>query len=329
MSMLYPHFKQFIAKEKLIEKNDTLLLSISGGIDSMVLMDLCARLRKPLGLTLVIAHINHGLRGRASNADERLVRERAEALGCPIEVLQKKPAASQNLQNAARTIRRRFLERVAQRHHAAIATAHHRDDQVETILMHLIRGAGVAGLSGMHPLAMQDGMRLIRPLLFASRSEIERYAHERSIAFRDDSTNAAKKYARNRVRHDLIPLLQAINPKAGEHIADTGRRLFDVRKTIETIAAEALECIRQDANTIDRIGFCAAPGGLRQAMLRLLFEQLAGSTADLAADHLERMDAIACTRQKASGTYRLPRRWQFVRKGDALVIRRMRSKCDR
>jgi tRNA(Ile)-lysidine synthase len=202
---------------------------VSGGLDSTVLADVLASLARRLEFRLAVGHIHHGLRGAEADADEESVRARSERLGIPFERERIAPDALREgrssrdrptRQEAARSLRYAALERIAARLGAThIATAHHADDQAETVLLRLFRGSGPDGLGGI-PEQSPDG-RIIRPLLRLSRSELEAYARARGLAWREDASNAAPDYARNRLRNDWLPgLSEAFNPQLLRAIAD-------------------------------------------------------------------------------------------------------------
>ena len=195
----------------------------------MVLLDLFDRLRGPLELKLVVAHLDHGIRGKESEKDARLVEHEAKRRGIIFE--QKKVAKNffkgkGNFQDAARRLRLGFFERVAKKHRASIVvTAHQADDRLETFLMRLIRGAGLEGLKGMaEERPFFEGnieVRLVRPLLFSSRDQILEYARARKIAWREDRTNRNEQYLRNRVRLRIVKEMKRLNPRIVENMAAT------------------------------------------------------------------------------------------------------------
>ena len=215
-------YREFSRTHGLFNEKDTVVVAVSGGVDSMVLLDLFSRER---GLTVAAGHFNHGLRGEESEADERFVAERARAYGIPFHAGRADTAAEAarrgvGVQEAARDLRYDFLFRIREAAGARrIATAHHADDNAETILLHLFRGSGVQGMSGI-PVE-RDG--IIRPLLFAEREEIEEYARIEHIPFRTDSSNAKDGYTRNAVRHHVLPLLkELVSPSVVENINRSG-----------------------------------------------------------------------------------------------------------
>ncbi|HEY9164743.1 MAG TPA: tRNA lysidine(34) synthetase TilS [Candidatus Kryptonia bacterium] len=208
-------FERFVRKHQLISTDDKLVIGVSGGIDSSVLLDLLMELRERLGLEIAVAHINHKLRAEESEEDERFVRETADHYGveCYVHAANVKAFMVEqktSLQVAAREIRYRYFETVkVLKNYDKIATAHNANDNAETVLINLLRGTGVDGLGGI-PLKRGD---IVRPLLFADRREIENYARSKGLKFREDSSNTKEYYTRNFVRLSLIPLIQEkINP---------------------------------------------------------------------------------------------------------------------
>lgn len=194
-----------------------ILVAVSGGLDSIVLLHLLKLHSAEQGWKLSVAHFNHGLRGRASDADEGLVRRTAEAMKLPFvagrgDVKGLAGKSKLSIEMAARRLRHEFLAETARGAGIKmVALAHHADDQVELFFLRLLRGAGGAGLAGMKPHALSPvdpAISLIRPLLNCSRAELEQYAREHKIRYRDDATNRSPDFLRNRIRHELLPLLR-------------------------------------------------------------------------------------------------------------------------
>lgn len=202
-----------------IVASDTVVLGVSGGVDSMVLLDLVRQLH-PLS-RIIVAHIDHGLRP-GSGGDAEFVRAACERYGVVFEGTQVDiqsiaTAGKTSIEAAGRTVRYGFFEKVRELHRARfILTAHHRDDSIETVLINLIRGARLRGLSGMSE--RQDS--LLRPLLSVGKVELLEYARTNGIEFREDSTNADSEYVRNRVRNEILPQMEAINPMVRDTLAD-------------------------------------------------------------------------------------------------------------
>ena len=195
-----------------VPKSKKLLVGVSGGRDSMVLLD---ALLKSGFTNLVVCHVNHMLRGRSAMADERLVRRVAGKLGLPIEMKRVQTAShaeksSISIELAARELRYAFFEECARRNRCRVLLlAHHADDQVETCLFNFLRGSGVAGLGGMKPLAKRGALSIRRPLLGVRRSEIDDYRKSHKVPYREDASNAETRHTRNRLRHEVMPALEA------------------------------------------------------------------------------------------------------------------------
>jgi tRNA(Ile)-lysidine synthase len=217
MKNLLEHVEQSIRQRKLFRPGEKILVAVSGGLDSMVLLHLLHKLAAQFGWKLFAAHFNHQLRGRASDADERFVRKTADALDLPfkagrgaVKALAKKRGLS--IEMAARELRHEFLAQTAARWKCrVVAVAHHADDQVELFFLRLLRGAGSDGLAGMkwHSVSPANKrVRIARPLLDVTKEALEQFTRENGVRFREDASNASRDFLRNRVRHELLPLLR-------------------------------------------------------------------------------------------------------------------------
>jgi tRNA(Ile)-lysidine synthase len=228
-------FINFLEDNRLATKASTVLLAVSGGIDSVVMADLFYK----SGYHFGIAHANFNLRGEESDRDEQFVWALAEKYGVEVFVNHFDTAgyARKNkisIQVAARELRYAWFDELLLKHgYDFVATAHHLDDQVETFLINLARGTGVAGL---HGIPVMQG-RIIRPMLFTGRKEIKDYTTENNLGFVEDSSNSSYKYTRNRIRHKVIPQLEKLNPSFKLALTETIGRIKDVeaiyRKAIE------------------------------------------------------------------------------------------------
>jgi tRNA(Ile)-lysidine synthase len=234
----------FVRSHHLIVPKQTLLLAVSGGIDSMVMLHLFSQLRKRMNLNLSIVHVNHQLRGNESMEDEQFVREISFAYGlrfyCErVDVVAYAHEFKLSKQAAARQLRYECFERVLQQINAhVVATAHHADDNAETILLNILRGTGIHGLAGI-PIKREVG-RIIRPLLFTTRKEIENYAMENGIKYRNDSSNMSLVYRRNLLRHSIIPHLVKRYPRIVETLNMVADTMRDVSEKLHAIVDEVL-----------------------------------------------------------------------------------------
>ena len=209
---------KFAREQNLIAPGDTVICAVSGGADSVAMLFALYLLREKLGITLKAAHFNHNLRGEESLRDETFVRELCARYEIPLHVASGEiRPGKKGLEAAARDARYAFLESLP----GKIATAHTADDNAETILMHLVRGTGLKGLGGIAP---QRG-KLIRPMLGITRREVEDFLAEWHLPHVEDSTNETDAFLRNRLRHHVMPLLAAENPRIAENLSQMALRL--------------------------------------------------------------------------------------------------------
>ncbi len=221
--MLERDFLAFINDNQLFDTTKRVLLAVSGGLDSMVMAELVHRVKQPFA----IAHVHFGLRGADSDADARFVENKAADYGVPFHGTHFDTAAlaaarNVSIQMIARELRYDWFARLIQEHgYTSVATAHHLNDVLETMLFNLTRGTGLAGLHGI--ARYQNGV--VRPLLFATRARLAAFANEQAVTYREDSSNADDKYARNRIRHHVVPVLTELNPGLWQTLPHTLDRL--------------------------------------------------------------------------------------------------------
>ena len=236
-------FQRYLQRHELATHEDRILLTVSGGVDSMVLLDLFAR----SGYQIGVAHCNFCLRGAESDEDEVVVAEQAARYGVPcynrrFDTKGEMERTGESMEMAARRLRYAWFEELSREEgYSAIAVAHHADDSVETFFINLLRGTGLRGLTG---ISTQVG-RIIRPLMFATRKEILEYAIAQHLPFREDSSNRSTKYLRNKVRLGLIPRIREINPKFTALMQRNINRLTDAQRFIN----RGIERIREEAMT--------------------------------------------------------------------------------
>lgn len=295
----------FIRAHQLVSKGE-LVVAVSGGADSVCLLHILFKLQKELKVKLHIAHLNHQLRGADSDADAEYVRELARKLGIPatIEKRDVKGYQKQNrlsLEEAAREVRYRFLAEVAKSIGAGrVAAGHTQDDHVETILMHLIRGSGTRGLRGLQPATLwrsgDESLVIIRPLLELSHQETEDYCRQHKLMPRLDASNLSLSPLRNRIRQQLLPLLESYNPAIAEALLRTGRIAGDDIDFLDKQVAQLWnEVARQEGKSIilDRAKFGQLPSPLKRYLLRASVERLLGSAKDIEMRHIEEMMSLA------------------------------------
>lgn len=264
-------FKQHLFKNLQIGKNDPVLLAVSGGLDSTVM----AWLFHEAGLRFAMAHCNFQLRGRDSNDDEAFVKKLAEKLGVEFHTTRFATtdfaeAKKISVQEAARELRYQWLQAVAtDKHYRWIATAHHQDDSIETMLFNLIKGCGIRGLHGILP----KQKNIIRPLMFTRREALEKWAKEKGLQWREDVSNASDKYDRNKIRHHVIPEMEKINPSFRSTALASIRRFTEAQEIVEHFVAEFRDRAFEMVN--GKLGLKKAAFAYGNANRTLLYELLA------------------------------------------------------
>ena len=212
---------QTIARYRMFEPGQQVGVAVSGGADSVCLLHVLLELAPRWDLRLSVLHLDHGLRGEESRQDAEFVRGLADRLGLPLSLRETAVAQSpDNLEQAAREARLAFFrETIASGAVERVATGHTRSDQAETVLFRFLRGSGTAGLAGIRPVTSEG---IVRPLIEVERSEVRQFLLDRGIAWREDSTNSSLQFARNRIRHELLPqIAREWNPAIGETLANT------------------------------------------------------------------------------------------------------------
>jgi tRNA(Ile)-lysidine synthase len=245
--LMLDSFLAFIKQQNLLQKNDRVLVAVSGGVDSVVLCELLHR----AGFEIGIAHCNFGLRDTESDGDEAFVIQLAiEHYQCPFYTIKfdTQAVAAQmqvSIQMAARQLRYDWLENLRQTNeYKFLATAHHQNDFAETMLYNLSKGTGIGGLHGI--LAKKN--KLIRPLLFTNKQHIEQFALDNDLSYRHDSSNDQTKYARNKIRHLVMPVLKEINPNLEQTFYENAQRFADV----ETIYRQGIAAYKKQLLKTDR-----------------------------------------------------------------------------
>lgn len=312
----------FCDRERLIDKGDKIIVGVSGGVDSVCLLHLLYEIRKPWELSLYVLHVHHGIRGSEADRDASFVREMAKRLGLPFCLVKKdvKGLAGTGMteEEAGRKVRYEAFEEYRRKVGAdKIAVAHHEDDQAETVLFHLFRGSGPRGLCGMPP---RRGA-VIRPLLAASRRELEEFARENALPYVTDGTNLLTEYTRNKMRLKLIPFVQReINSQAVSHIACLAEKNRKWSRYIETVAASAAgRMIEEREGRMDLLleEFLKEDGVIQDEVLRILFLKCIPGAKDIRQVHYEQVRALADG--VPGNRISLP--------GDITVVREYRALC--
>ena len=326
---------RFAREHGLFAGQKRALLAVSGGPDSAALLLILAHLREALGLALWVAHFDHGLRRRAQREAERaFVSRLAEELGLPFLFGQgnTRTHARQHrlsLEEAARALRYAFLAGEAERLGAdSVATGHTANDQAETVLMHIVRGSGLAGIGGMRPRAPwpfpdYPGLVLVRPLLAVSRRQSERYCQEEGLSPCLDVTNLLLEPLRNRVRHELLPLLRRYNPRVEQALlrlasaaaADTAYLDETANLFWQALAQRSQRCVE-----FPRLELAALSPALQSRLLLAAARHLLGDTPPVEAVHIQAMQGALAPRLVGTRRLSLPAGLGFAIEGQSVRL---------
>ncbi len=322
---------RYIREHHLITPRQKLVVAASGGPDSVCLLHILSELREELDITLHIAHLNHRLRGKDSDADAAYVGELARKLRVPatIEARNVKSYRSRHrlsLEEAAREVRYSFLVEVAAAVKAErVAVGHTTHDHVETILMHLIRGSGTRGLRGLLPLIQWqlsgNEITIIRPLLELTHEETVTYCRRHRLHPHADASNLSQKMFRNRIRHELLPLLRNYNPQVAEALRRTAYLVADDFNFIAKESARVWDSVAHregDAIILNRKKLLTLPSALKRQLLRATVEFVLGNLKDIEAGHIE--DMLAALEKPAGKAIDLPEGLTFTIEYDRYVL---------
>jgi tRNA(Ile)-lysidine synthase len=292
----------------MLRAGDRVAVAVSGGPDSVALLWALWELRAELGLLLSVAHVNHGLRGAESDADEEFTRRLADSLGldCLVERA-RLGETEENVEQAGRTLRLGFYRRLlAEKRADKVATGHTRTDQAETVLFRILRGAGTAGLAGIRPVL--EG-RIVRPLIEVEREQVLEYLRAGGRSWREDSSNRNLALSRNRLRHELLPLLRRDwNPAIVQTLAHVAEWARGEEEYWEAALAELEKgCLRMDgpAAYLDAPLAAALPAAAERRLLRRAVERVKGGLLGIEFGHIEQIRALTA-QQEGHGRIRIP-----------------------
>ncbi|HAP31851.1 MAG TPA: tRNA lysidine(34) synthetase TilS, partial [Firmicutes bacterium] len=334
MLELRSRVQELVLREHLIEKGDMVVVAVSGGADSLALLHVLNALKgeQSCSFSLYVAHLNHGLRGQAAREDAAFVRAEARRLGLPCITVEVDTRAfshkhALSLEDGARRLRYRFLLQLARRIGAAcVAVGHQCDDQVETLLLNFLRGTGLDGLTGMkYKRSLDEGISLIRPLLEISREEIERYCRASGLTPRQDESNLSTEYTRNKIRLQLLPLLEReYNPGVRRGLQRLSRLLLLERDFLEKSAAAGLFRLLfkedEDYLVLDGKGLLQEHGAMQGRILRLAVRRLSGAVPlEMGQLHL-RMILKLLGEGSPHGVIHLPGGLRVSRSYDSLTL---------
>lgn len=303
----------------------SIVVGVSGGADSIALLHILKGFAHKQNWKIKVIHVHHGLRGAEADRDREFVEEicRKWEIACKVcyfDVAAEAKKRGLGTEEMGRILRYETFER--ERDNGKIAVAHNQNDQAETILMRLCRGAGVSGLVGIHPVRGH----IIRPLLFCTREEIETYCAQHELLYCQDSTNFENNYSRNRVRNQVLPILEEIYPKATEHIAQTTERIAAEEEYLQKQAKEQFQKAlkKQEKN---QIVFCVASlvrmhKVMRNRVFAMAFDYL-GTKKDISAIHFQLLEGLL--QQETGKSLSLPHKMLAQKNYEVLQIKKGES----
>lgn len=300
----------------MLSPGQTVVCAVSGGADSVAMLYILCSLREALGVTVSAAHFNHRLRGAESDRDEAFVRKLCDDWGVPLAAASGDAAAraretGESLEEAARNLRYAFFASLGQ----TVATAHTADDNLETMLLNFLRGTGLTGLGGIPP--KRDF--LVRPILCCTRQEVLAYLDAHRLPHVEDSTNAADDCVRNRLRHNVLPLLKAENPALAETALRTAQLLRQDDAFLDCLAEAALQTASAGTMAWRCDALRAEPDAVRTRAVRAMLQTI--HIPKLSHAHIEAVDRLLFT-DDPSARVSLPSSWEAQREYDRLCLAR-------
>lgn len=296
---MYNKVIETIKKFNMLNNGENVVVGLSGGADSCALTHILARLSEKMDLHITAVHINHGIRGEEADRDERSAEEFCRRLNiefiayhCDIPSEAAKRGIGE--EEAGRLVRyEKFYETAGKKNGAKTAVAHNMNDKAETLIMNLCRGAGMKGLAGIKPV----GGSIIRPLIFCTRDEIEKYCDDNNIEYCTDSTNLQNEYTRNKIRNILLPWLsENINPAAGMNMANASELLREEEEYLESKAQEQYKKLLKDSGdgfvSLNADGLASEHGVIRRRVLRIALRSLRPDMRDFGRKHTESAEDI-------------------------------------
>lgn len=320
-----------ICGENMILSGERVVVAVSGGADSVALLNVLLRIRKKVGFDVLVANADHGIRGEKSKKDSEFVKCLAKEYGVPYEHgeldLEELVRCGISLEEAARKARYDFLVRVAKKTNSqAIATGHNINDQAETLLLRFVWGTTLAGLSGIYPVRHERGIKIIRPLVETSREDIMDFLNEISCPYRIDETNSDPAFRRNKVRQELLPLMQRMNPNVLRSISSMAESIRDdysfLKKVKKEICGEKSMAVPEEFSLSELL---LLPKAVRRELFKCMYEKAGGTIKKLRFLHWKKVDNLI-RRPKEGASLNMPDGITTGIKGGRLYVRAKRRK---
>jgi len=293
-----------IKRYRMFGKGDRILVAVSGGPDSVFLLHALNALKSSLGIKLYIAHMDHGTRGVESKRDAEFVKKLAKGMGTRLifkKFVKRREKSKLSPEEILREARYDFFKKASKKVKAPIvATAHTLDDQVETVLMRILKGTSLKGLVGVHPVRVEGPVRFVRPLIETEKREVVGYMKDKKIPFRIDCTNFEDKFLRNRVRNKVIPYLEKINPRLKRSLFNLAESLKEDFDFIEEEKKKRKSLIKSKTLPlyIELYEVLLQPRALRKEIMREAFKIAGGNIKKLTYRHWQDIDDFILVKEK-------------------------------
>jgi tRNA(Ile)-lysidine synthase len=310
-----------ISQTKMICKGDTVIVGVSGGADSMALLHILKEWRSQTYIKIIAAHVNHNLREEESDKDEILVTNYCKEHNIELRVLNARVREycdfkGVSLEEGGRIIRYNFYNLIKKKHKSVkIATGHHKDDQVETVIMRIIRGTGINGLKGIEPIR-KDGV--VRPLLPVCKEDILGFCQEKRVPYRTDASNLEVDYHRNKIRHELIPILKRYNPSIEESISNLSKVAMEYEEHVKN-DMDSLWLKYKDAKNIDYFALAQETPLMQKKLLLRKIKEICGNI-NFQHIHLDKAVEKIKDAQDTTWTISLPESYILRRSYDVITV---------
>lgn len=312
--------QQYMEQWNRMDKIKHIVVGVSGGADSMCLLEVLNRLSREWNYEIIVVHVHHGIRGEHADSDQQFVEQFCRERKLSFRVFQADvPALSKEwgmtVEEAGRTFRYQCFFQVARTlPDSVVAVAHHSDDQAETVLFRLARGTGLRGLCGMAPVSEQDGVTVIRPLLCIDRNRVEELLASWGMSYCQDETNASEAYRRNYVRHTLLPQMKVLNEQAVRHINELAQQSAAVMEYLSFETEQAYERLvkRKESKdtshvlTASRQALTACHEVIRSEVLRRMITELCGRSKDITRQHIGMLHSLLLSVENGTKYYDFP-----------------------
>lgn len=311
-----------LLNKNLIQKNDVIVVAVSGGIDSMVLLDQLNHLKTSMKLKLIVAHVNHGKRS-ASLEEYEFVKNTALKYNNDFEGITLEQLPKANFHTVARSKRYDFFKQVCEKYNAhKLALAHHLDDQAETVLMRMIRGTSFKGYGGIHESTKIDDLEIIRPLLNVSRSDIEKYQIKNQIEYRHDSSNDLDDYTRNRFRHHVLPTIEKENKEYRSKFMQFTNYMQEANALVEQMSSSFMTNHVQTTNgsVVFNIGLFNTQNRIvKRDILKKSFDLLTNNSCEISFKQMNQLLSILES-DKPNASMTLSNEWVALRSYDTFTF---------